>query len=76
MGRESIIDKMVCGVCLNHTNDIEYYFCSIAPICKGCLSQFLSTKNNVACPLCPPIKNCSFRIVNYDITTYTSPSQS
>ena len=75
MSRETITDKVVCGVCLNHSSDLSFYLCSIAPICRSCLQNFLNVRKDV-CPLCAPNKNCSFRIDNYDIASYPSPAQS
>jgi hypothetical protein len=75
MGCEAIVDEIVCGVCLNHSKDLDYYLCAIAPICRFCLQNFLNVRKD-ACPLCAPIKNCSYRIESYDITSYPSPVKS
>ena len=53
-------DIVICGVCLNYNNNIDFYLCKSAPICKECLSYFL----------------CPYRIDNYDITSYSSSTKS
>lgn len=68
-------DIVICGVCLNYNNNIDFYLCKSAPICKECLSYFLNNKRD-SCPLCDPTKLCPYRIDNYDITSYSSSTKS
>jgi len=75
MGYDPTLDSSLCGVCLERRIDVDYYLCDIAHICKECLSLVLSKHTNF-CPLCPPNKNCDFRVESYDATTYTGPSRS
>jgi hypothetical protein len=68
-------DKVICGVCLNYNNNIDYYLCESSPICRDCLKYFLDNKRD-SCPLCEPNKKCPYKIDNYDITSYPSPTKS
>jgi hypothetical protein len=54
----------LCGVCLEERIDVAYYLCNIAPVCNDCLCRVLQNHTH-GCPLCPPNKNCEFR-VDYD----------